>query len=36
MDDDLGAAGLRFERDGSLGWCIIDRPAAPRLSLIHI
>ena len=28
MDDDLGAAGLRFERDGSLGWCIIDRPAA--------
>ena len=28
MDDDLGAAGLRFERDGSLGWCIIDRPSA--------
>ena len=28
MDDDLGAAGLRFERDGSIGWCIIDRPAA--------
>jgi enoyl-CoA hydratase/carnithine racemase len=28
MTDDLGAAGLRFERDGALGWCIIDRPAA--------
>ena len=28
MDDDLGAAGLRFERDGSLGWCIIERPSA--------
>jgi enoyl-CoA hydratase/carnithine racemase len=26
--DDLGAAGLRFEREGSLGWCIIDRPSA--------
>ena len=22
------AAGLRFERDGVIGWCIIDRPAA--------
>ena len=28
MDDDLGAAGLRFERDGSIGWCVIDRPSA--------
>ncbi|CAO5226678.1 enoyl-CoA hydratase/isomerase family protein [Frankia sp. AgKG'84/4] len=28
MTDDLGAAGLRFERDGALGWCIIDRPHA--------
>jgi enoyl-CoA hydratase len=28
MTDDLGAAGLRFEREGSIGWCIIDRPAA--------
>ena len=27
-DDDLGAAGLRFERDGVIGWCIIDRPEA--------
>src|SRR4051812_37460316 len=24
----LGAAGLRFERDGVIGWCIIDRPEA--------
>jgi len=28
MTDDLGAAGLRFERDGVVGWCIIDRPQA--------
>jgi enoyl-CoA hydratase/carnithine racemase len=28
MTDDLGAAGLRFERDGAIGWCIIDRPEA--------
>ncbi|WP_024796516.1 enoyl-CoA hydratase/isomerase family protein [Tomitella biformata] len=28
MPDDLGAGGLRFEREGSIGWCIIDRPAA--------
>ncbi|MCM3883208.1 enoyl-CoA hydratase/isomerase family protein [Frankia sp. R82] len=28
MKDDLGAAGLRFERDGVIGWCVIDRPAA--------
>lgn len=26
--DDLGAAGLRFERDGVLAWCVIDRPSA--------
>jgi enoyl-CoA hydratase len=26
--DDLGAAGLRFERKGPIGWCIIDRPQA--------
>jgi enoyl-CoA hydratase len=26
--DDLGAAGLRFEREGAVGWCIIDRPVA--------
>lgn len=26
--DDLGAAGLRLERDGVLAWCIIDRPEA--------
>ncbi|MCX4095908.1 enoyl-CoA hydratase/isomerase family protein [Nocardia sp. alder85J] len=28
MGDDLGAAGLRFEREGPIGWCIIDRPEA--------
>ncbi|WP_068161110.1 enoyl-CoA hydratase/isomerase family protein [Rhodococcus phenolicus] len=28
MGDDLGAGGLRFEREGPIGWCIIDRPAA--------
>jgi len=28
MADDLGAAGLRFERDGVIGWCIIDRPGS--------
>jgi enoyl-CoA hydratase/carnithine racemase len=28
MTDDLGAAGLRFEREGSIGWCVIDRPEA--------
>jgi enoyl-CoA hydratase len=28
MADDLGAAGLRFEREGAIGWCIIDRPQA--------
>jgi enoyl-CoA hydratase/carnithine racemase len=25
---ELGGAGLRFERDGVIGWCIIDRPEA--------
>lgn len=28
MSDDLGTPHLRFERDGSLAWCIIDRPEA--------
>lgn len=28
MDNELGAAGLRFERDGSIAWCTIDRPEA--------
>ena len=28
MTDDLGATGLRFERVGVVGWCIIDRPEA--------
>jgi enoyl-CoA hydratase/carnithine racemase len=28
VSDDLGAAGLRFEREGPIGWCTIDRPAA--------
>jgi enoyl-CoA hydratase/carnithine racemase len=28
MTDDLGATGLRFEREGAIGWCIIDRPEA--------
>lgn len=28
MNDDLGAAGLRLERNGSVAWCIIDRPEA--------
>ena len=28
ISDDLGADGLRFERDGVIGWCVIDRPAA--------
>jgi len=26
--DDLGAAGLRLEREGAVAWCIIDRPEA--------
>ena len=28
MADDLGAAGLRFEREGVVAWCVIDRPEA--------
>jgi enoyl-CoA hydratase/carnithine racemase len=28
MIDDLGASGLRLERDGPIAWCVIDRPAA--------
>ena len=28
MDDDLGTSGLRIEREGSVAWCVIDRPAA--------
>jgi enoyl-CoA hydratase/carnithine racemase len=28
MTDDLGASGLRFEREGVVGWCVIDRPEA--------
>ena len=28
MEDHLGAAGIRFERNGVIGWCIIDRPEA--------
>jgi enoyl-CoA hydratase/carnithine racemase len=26
--DDLGAAGLRLEREGVVAWCVIDRPEA--------
>jgi enoyl-CoA hydratase len=28
MDHELGTAMLRFERDGPIAWCVIDRPAA--------
>ncbi|MGH9029525.1 MAG: enoyl-CoA hydratase-related protein, partial [Acidimicrobiales bacterium] len=28
MSDDLGTPNLRFERQGSIAWCVIDRPAA--------
>jgi enoyl-CoA hydratase len=28
MEHQLGTSGLRFERDGRIAWCIIDRPAA--------
>jgi enoyl-CoA hydratase len=28
VSDDLGTSGLRLERDGSIAWCVIDRPAA--------
>jgi enoyl-CoA hydratase len=28
MVNELGAAGLRLEREGSIAWCVIDRPGA--------
>jgi enoyl-CoA hydratase len=28
MDHELGTGSLRFEREGPLAWCVIDRPAA--------
>jgi enoyl-CoA hydratase/carnithine racemase len=28
VTDDLGAAGLRLEREGAVAWCVIDRPDA--------
>jgi enoyl-CoA hydratase/carnithine racemase len=28
MSNELGAAGLRFEREGPVAWCVIDRPEA--------
>ena len=28
MSEELGAAGLRFEREGAVAWCVIDRPEA--------
>ena len=28
--NELDAAELRFERDGAIAWCIIDRPEARR------
>lgn len=28
MENELGAAGLRLEREGPIAWCVIDRPAA--------
>jgi enoyl-CoA hydratase len=28
MIDDLGTSNLRFEREGPIAWCVIDRPAA--------
>ncbi len=28
MSEELGAAGLRFEREGAVAWCVIDRPQA--------
>ncbi|MGH8994710.1 MAG: enoyl-CoA hydratase/isomerase family protein [Acidimicrobiales bacterium] len=28
MSEELGAAGLRFEREGPIAWCVIDRPEA--------
>ncbi len=28
MDDSLGSPALRFEREGAIAWCVIDRPSA--------
>jgi enoyl-CoA hydratase len=28
VENKLGAAGLRLEREGAIAWCVIDRPAA--------
>src|ERR671910_3283238 len=28
MADELGTPALRFEREGPIAWCVIDRPAA--------
>jgi enoyl-CoA hydratase len=28
MSNELGTSNLRLERDGPIGWCVIDRPAA--------
>jgi enoyl-CoA hydratase len=28
MESELNTSGLRFERDGWIAWCVIDRPAA--------
>ncbi len=28
MSEELGAAGLRFDREGPVAWCVIDRPEA--------
>src|SRR5438067_9904435 len=28
MEHELGTPALRFERKGSIAWCVIDRPAA--------
>src|SRR5205809_1020263 len=28
MADDLGTSNLRLEREGSIAWCVIDRPGA--------
>ena len=28
MSGELGTSSLRLERDGSIAWCVIDRPAA--------
>jgi enoyl-CoA hydratase len=28
MAEELGTLALRFEREGSIAWCVIDRPHA--------